>query len=74
MSIIVPLPVLKKDPKSIPSKTAVALLHVGEQADRQEILDHIKYNPAYEGLILSALYIAPTLEEARAKAISDGWS
>ena len=85
MSLIVTWERLFRDPDTLPRGKSIGLIYAGQASDRPRLLDYLKYNPRfggynighvgidYEGLILSALYIADTLDETEAKARTDGW-
>ena len=60
-------------PDTVPTNENIVILHAGQASDRPRLLKCFEYNPRFEGLSLSALYIAATLDEAEAKAREDGW-
>ena len=73
MSTFVTLGRLQLRPDTVPTKTNIVVLHSGRASDRPFLFKHFRYNPRFEGLSLSALYNAATLDEAEAKAREDGW-
>ena len=73
MSLIVTWERLFRDPDTLPRGKSIGLIYAGQASDRPRLLDYLAYNPRFEGLSLGALYIADTLDEAEAKARTDGW-
>ena len=64
---------LEREPDTVPRGQNIVILHAVSDSDRPRLLDYLKYNPRFEGLSLSVVYIAATLDEAEAKARADGW-
>ena len=73
MSLIVTWERLFRDPDTLPRGKSIGLIYAGQASDRPRLLDYLKYNPRFEGLILTALYIADTLDEAGAMARANGF-
>ena len=64
---------LYREPNTLPRGNTIVILHAGPDSDRPRLLEYMKYNHRFEGLSLSVVYIADTLDEAEAKVREDGW-
>ena len=73
MSVIIPSTVVLQSPRDLPPETNIVVIHEGPQSDRSGLLARFQ-DGTYSHVSLSALYIAPTLDEARDIALSDNWT